>query len=200
MRFCPWCGTENVSDAAFCQRCGRVLPSAVAPAGGSASSEDARQPAGFARRLSAWVIDLAVVLVLVLALGGATGLDSGMHAGERDLPQTATRETVSFEIVPTPLNIIGGFVYYLASNILGWTPAKRSLGMRIVLADGRRPGLLHGTGRTLASYLSAIPLYLGYLWAAWDGEKQTWHDKLARTHVVRHDRGRSEDRDASRTA
>ena len=26
--------------------------------------------------------------------------------------------------------------------------------------------------------------YLGYFWMLWDGEKQTWHDKLATTVVV----------------
>jgi uncharacterized RDD family membrane protein YckC len=33
--------------------------------------------------------------------------------------------------------------------------------------------------------ISAIVLCLGYLWMLWDGEQQTWHDKIAGTHVER---------------
>jgi uncharacterized RDD family membrane protein YckC len=33
--------------------------------------------------------------------------------------------------------------------------------------------------------LSVIPLLLGLVWAAFDGRKQGWHDKLAGTFVTR---------------
>ena len=40
-------------------------------------------------------------------------------------------------------------------------------------------------GRRLASYLSAIPCYLGFLWPLWDQRKQAWHDMIAKTVVVK---------------
>jgi uncharacterized RDD family membrane protein YckC len=50
---------------------------------------------------------------------------------------------------------------------------------------GRGPiGLGRGIGRYFARILSALPLFLGYFWMIWDGEKQTWHDKLVGTVVV----------------
>lgn len=39
--------------------------------------------------------------------------------------------------------------------------------------------------RYLGYYVSAIPFGLGFLWVAFDPRKQGWHDKIARTVVVR---------------
>jgi hypothetical protein len=36
-----------------------------------------------------------------------------------------------------------------------------------------------------AWFISAQVLYLGYLWAAWDSETQTWQDKIVKSIVVR---------------
>jgi len=43
--------------------------------------------------------------------------------------------------------------------------------------------------RALAAFFSAIVLFLGFLWIFWDEEKQSWHDKIAGTVVVRLPRG-----------
>ena len=39
--------------------------------------------------------------------------------------------------------------------------------------------------RYFAAILSAIVLFLGYLWMIWDPKKQTWHDHIAKTVVVK---------------
>lgn len=39
--------------------------------------------------------------------------------------------------------------------------------------------------RYFAGILSGIVLLLGYLWMIWDPKKQTWHDHLAKTVVVK---------------
>ncbi len=38
--------------------------------------------------------------------------------------------------------------------------------------------------RYVARILSAIVIFLGYLWMLWDPQKQTWHDKLSGSVVV----------------
>ncbi len=67
----------------------------------------------------------------------------------------------------------------------GATPGKLAVAVRIVDA---RTGQPVGTGRLalrLACYVvSALPLYLGFLWIAFDRRKQGWHDKIARTVVI----------------
>lgn len=39
--------------------------------------------------------------------------------------------------------------------------------------------------RWLVSLVSGFVILLGYLWMLWDPKKQTWHDKAARTLVVK---------------
>lgn len=66
------------------------------------------------------------------------------------------------------------------------TPGKMVIGARIVDADSAEPpstGQL--IGRYFAYYISIIPFCLGLFWVAFDARKQGWHDKLARTVVVR---------------
>jgi uncharacterized RDD family membrane protein YckC len=37
----------------------------------------------------------------------------------------------------------------------------------------------------LGSLVSGWVFYLGYLWMLWDSEKQTWHDKMVSSVVIR---------------
>ena len=39
--------------------------------------------------------------------------------------------------------------------------------------------------RYFAYFLSTIPLFLGFLWIAFDANKQGWHDKLSGTVVIK---------------
>jgi uncharacterized RDD family membrane protein YckC len=43
--------------------------------------------------------------------------------------------------------------------------------------------------RCLAGFFSAVTLFLGFFWAGWDREKQSWHDKIAGTTMVRLPKG-----------
>lgn len=36
----------------------------------------------------------------------------------------------------------------------------------------------------IGKFVSGLVLYLGYLWAFWDKNRQAWHDKIADTYVV----------------
>ena len=67
----------------------------------------------------------------------------------------------------------------------GATPGKIALGLQIVDAEGGgRPGLGRLALRFLGYFVSAFPLYIGFLWAAFDRRGQAWHDKIARTLVI----------------
>ena len=93
---------------------------------------------------------------------------------------------------------ISGLADILISNILPmilvilfWakkqaTPGKMAVSARIVDAQtGKAPSVKQCVGRYFAYILSAIPLGLGFLWVAFDAKKQSWHDKLAGTVVVK---------------
>ncbi len=69
---------------------------------------------------------------------------------------------------------------------MGATIGKRIVGIRIVRAGGDdSPGWGVGFIRTAMAMVSGAALWVGYLWAAWDGDGKTWHDKVAGTAVVK---------------
>jgi uncharacterized RDD family membrane protein YckC len=84
---------------------------------------------------------------------------------------------------------LAGIIYYFGrfeGGPDGQTIGKKQLGIRVVDADTLQPGI--GMGRGIGRYFARIPssiCALGYLWMLWDPQKQTWHDKIVRTKVVK---------------
>jgi uncharacterized RDD family membrane protein YckC len=139
-------------------------------ASSSSSSPDA---AGFWARAAALLIDALIVFVIaapVFVLGvraRIATLDPAQHSW--DLAGFAALAAA----------VIGFWRYY------GATPGKLALGIKIVdAATGAAPSTPRLVVRLLAYFVSALPLYLGFVWAAFDRRKQAWHDKIARTIVI----------------
>ena len=68
--------------------------------------------------------------------------------------------------------------------LLGQTPGKLLMGVRIARTNGKRLTIGRALLRYLGYWLSAIPLGLGFLWVLVDDQRQCWHDKLADTYVI----------------
>lgn len=87
------------------------------------------------------------------------------------------------------LNLLIGVAYFgaMEGGATGQTLGKKVCNIRVVDADTGQPGIGAGRaiGRYFARWLSAIVLLLGYLWMLWDPKKQTWHDKLVSSIVVK---------------
>jgi len=67
----------------------------------------------------------------------------------------------------------------------GQTFGKQAMHIRIVSAQGGSISTGQAWIRFLMrSFVSGSIFYLGFLWALWDPNKQTWHDKVATTYVV----------------
>jgi uncharacterized RDD family membrane protein YckC len=119
--------------------------------------------AGFWRRFGAAIIDgilLGVITGILYAL-----LKGGGYA----------------------LGILVALAYYtyFEGGPRGQTLGKRALGIRVIdYNSGDMIGYGRAAVRYVSSLLSAIVIYIGYLWMLWDGEKQTWHDKFASSVVV----------------
>jgi uncharacterized RDD family membrane protein YckC len=69
----------------------------------------------------------------------------------------------------------------------GQTIGKKAVGIATVDAA---TGQFIGTGRALGRalfgrFISGTVCGLGYLWAIWDPRRQTWHDKVANSVVVK---------------
>jgi uncharacterized RDD family membrane protein YckC len=85
---------------------------------------------------------------------------------------------------------------FLAYHIAFWswrgtTPGGLVMNLRVERLDGgaMTPGV--AAVRALAGIFSLIPGGLGFWWTAWDEARQSWHDKIAGTIVVRVTRAES---------
>lgn len=63
------------------------------------------------------------------------------------------------------------------------------LGIKVVRLDDRPVDWPVALVRALGSFLSLCVLGLGFIWVAWDPQRQSWHDKIAGTTVVKMPRG-----------
>jgi uncharacterized RDD family membrane protein YckC len=135
--------------------------------------------AGFWIRFAASLLDGLILGVPVAILGAAFG-SSGFAFGPGYNPGA--------QAVLNILNTVVGVLYYglLEGGPTGQTLGKRICGIKVIDADTGAPiGYGRGIGRYFARILSGLALGLGYLWMLWDPRKQTWHDKLVRSVVVR---------------
>jgi uncharacterized RDD family membrane protein YckC/cytoskeletal protein CcmA (bactofilin family) len=62
-------------------------------------------------------------------------------------------------------------------------------GLRVVRMDDRPIDWPTSIVRALGCFLSLVALGLGFIWVAFDSERQSWHDKIAGTTVVRPPKG-----------
>ena len=135
----------------------------------------AARPAGFWIRVAASIIDTIVILIVTMPILLA------IYGGEYFASQ---------EMVKGPAHFMISYVLPAVATIALWilfagTPGKLVLGLRVVDAQsGERLELWQGIVRYLGYFVSMIPLFLGFLWVAWDARKQGFHDKLARSVVV----------------
>ena len=85
------------------------------------------------------------------------------------------------------LSSIPGALYsiLLWVNWQGQTIGKRAMGIKVVRDDGKALDYAEAVVRYLGYIISAIPFGLGFLWVIWDKKKQGWHDKIAKTLVVK---------------
>jgi uncharacterized RDD family membrane protein YckC len=75
-------------------------------------------------------------------------------------------------------------VFFIASPS-GQTPGMRLFKVRAISAlTGNQVDYGNAFVRYVVSLISGLACFVGYLWMLWDPERQTWHDKVARTYVV----------------
>ena len=148
-------GTDTSTGAADEPSSRDTAPAASPPQGENLSSFPR---ATFLRRLGALLLDLFLVTAITLAF---------------------------FEIDPGR-----SFVLLLVYRVALWSWKGTTVGgiicgLRVARTDGEPLAFTDALVRGLASILSAVAAGLGWLWILWDPERQAWHDKIARTVVVR---------------
>lgn len=122
--------------------------------------------AGFWRRAAAALVDNLVLLLPSFAINYALG--------------------TSNPFLNLLLQLAIAVAYYALMHSSSWqaTLGKRAFGIKVADLQGNRISPLRGVGRYFAVFISAIPLCLGFLLAAFTERKQALHDMIAGTLVV----------------
>jgi uncharacterized RDD family membrane protein YckC len=77
------------------------------------------------------------------------------------------------------------FTYFWSAAGKGQTLGSRALNIRVVKTDGSYLDYGGAFLRYIGFVISCVAFFLGVIWAAFDAQKQGWHDKIAGTYVVR---------------
>jgi uncharacterized RDD family membrane protein YckC len=149
--------------------------------------------AGFWTRAGAYLIDgLLVSLFWIPAIiafaAGPTHYEACTFRGEPAICEVPDGSTVAIGLLLCLAALLAGLIYFakLEGGPSGQTLGKKALGIAVVDETTGWPiGTGRGVGRYFARFLSNFLFGLGYLWMLWDPRKQTWHDKLAKSVVVR---------------
>lgn len=129
--------------------------------------------AGFQIRLGASIIDNIIIMVALVPIGMLMGWNS-MYSSE----MTSTADWL-WQI------LMAAFCVFCWVKFAG-TPGKRLLRLKVL---DERTGENVTVGQGIIRYIGYFPailvLFIGLIWVAFDPKKQGWHDKMAKTVVVR---------------
>ncbi|HEX2861874.1 MAG TPA: RDD family protein, partial [Lacunisphaera sp.] len=115
----------------------------------------------------------------------------------------ALLDTVLVGIVFGMLNsMFGAFVkfggsfplWFVVYNIVMWGTKGTTIGgiicgLKVVRLDDRPLDWSVAIVRALGAFLSLAVAGLGFIWVAFDDERQSWHDKIAGTTIVKVPKG-----------
>lgn len=117
----------------------------------------------FALILAAWLVFLAPLKLLVgEVVFNRFLLAGGLGAG-------------------VVLALLYGMIFLYLS---GATPAMRYVGLRVVNFDGQPASRPERLWRLLGAVASAGSFLLGFVWAAVDDERFSWHDRISKTFLT----------------
>ncbi len=153
-----------------------------------ASHVRAHAHAGFISRAIAFILDIVVMSVAVLAAIALLQALLGFFTlyglvGQRVVQSSPFRDVAVVVMALIGVGVAVGYpvVFWV---LLGQTPGKLLMGVRIARTNGQRLTIGRALLRYMGYWLSALPLGLGFFWVLVDNQRQCWHDKLADTYVV----------------
>lgn len=127
-------------------------------------SADTLPRAGFWIRVAAALLDFIMIVVPLAIIGAMEHGPGPMFLG------VAAYSAVMWKLKGTT---IGGVI----------------CGLKLVRLDDREIDWGVAIVRSLAAFLSFFVVGLGFIWVAFDDEKQSWHDRIAGTTIVRVPKG-----------
>jgi uncharacterized RDD family membrane protein YckC len=135
--------------------------------------------ASLSLRCSAFLLDYILML-----LTPALALVLAVYVKRRLMAPGYANLIVAVGYLATAAVIFFNYIHFYLRR--GQSFGKRFIGIRVVRTDGRPLDYQTMVLRHIVGYpLSALFFGLGIVWMLWDGRRQGWHDKLAKTVVVK---------------
>jgi len=138
---------------------------------------------GFWIRYAASIIDTIIlnIIGIILLRVGSVAFDLASSG----LQNLETEEMITIMIPYFLFMLIVNIAYFtFFHGSTGQTLGKMVCKLKVVRLNGGPVGYGKAFVRWIGYLLSSI-FYLGFLWVAWDKQKQGWHDKIAGTYVIR---------------
>jgi uncharacterized RDD family membrane protein YckC len=125
--------------------------------------------AGFWIRFAAIFVDGIIIGIVNSALAAILSLNNNGRSG---------------------LQILLGLLYYVyfwSSNgpWPGQTIGNKLLNIRVIRTNGSDLTISQALIRYVGLFISIAVIFIGVIWAAFDPNKQGWHDKIADTYVIK---------------
>ena len=136
---------------------------------------------GFFRRLIAFLIDLLVIHLITYLIY----LASTVLMGDLFRDDAASSISFAYKVLSSCFPALY-FIYFYGST--GQSPGKAFLHLKVLRASGESAGYGVAFLRYVGYLISVMVMGIGFIWIIFDGRKQGWHDKIAKTVVVRTDR------------
>ena len=134
--------------------------------------------AGLATRAVVLIVDALAIAVIFAVLAGLVALVSYLVGGFRPTWLVETLLGVGWALV-------AGTYLVLFWSGAGRTPGMQVMHVRVQDRRGEPPSLARAILRAAVTWLSIVPLFLGYITVLFDDRRRGLPDLVARTEVVR---------------
>ncbi|MGH9710859.1 MAG: RDD family protein, partial [Candidatus Acidiferrales bacterium] len=129
--------------------------------------------AELANRRLAGALDAAIVFAVFI---GFLGLFRSM-GGQLGFVR------MDFAVYAATFFLIYAIYFCLFTLFSGSTPGMHARSLSVVALDGTFPETRQLLWRSFGYLLSGAALMLGFLWALWDEDHMTWHDRISQTYI-----------------
>lgn len=140
------------------------------------------------KRFIAYLIDIVTITALVLIAFSVLGITDNRP----DIYFSEEEARRGMLIKRNVLRAISFMIWIIYCTVMeasryGGTFGKQLMDIKVIDEYGQRLTFKKSAVRNLSKILSQFVLSLGFIWILFDKERQGWHDKIAKTYVVRED-------------